>query len=46
MKTKKIWGLALIIVAASTLASCSIVRGYRADGKSGPDIYSFGESPL
>lgn len=41
MKTKKIWGLALIIVAASTLASCSIVRGYRADGKSGPDIYSF-----
>ena len=41
MKTKKIWGLALIIVAAFTLASCSIVRGYRADGKSGPDIYSF-----
>ena len=41
MKTKKIWGLALIIVAASTLASCSIVRGYRADGKIGPDIYSF-----
>lgn len=41
MKTKKIWGLALIMVAASTLASCSIVRGYRADGKSGPDIYSF-----
>lgn len=41
MKTKKIWGIALIIVAASTLASCSIVRDYRADGKSGPDIYSF-----
>ena len=32
----------LVMTAAMlSLASCSIIRGYRADGKSGPDIYSF-----
>ena len=31
----------VMTTAMLSLASCSIIRGYRADGKSGPDIYSF-----
>ena len=42
MKAMKLWRTILVMTAAMlSLASCSIVRGYRADGKSGPDIYSF-----
>ena len=31
----------LACVCALLLSSCAIIRGYRADGQSGPDIYSF-----
>ena len=31
----------LACVCCLLLSSCAIIRGYRADGQSGPDIYSF-----
>ena len=33
--------LSLACVCCLLLSSCAIIRGYRADGKAGPDIYSF-----
>ena len=37
--------IALLAVCAMSVASCAIVRGYRADGPNGPHIYSFENHP-
>ena len=44
MKTK-IWRIAFMMFAAFFLVSCSVIRGYLADGKDGPGIYSFNHHP-
>ncbi len=37
--------IALLAVCAMSVASCAIVRGYRADGPYGPHIFSFERHP-
>ncbi len=41
MRKRVIINVAIINALCLSMVSCSIVRGYRADGKNGPHIYSF-----
>ena len=41
MKTKSLLNVIAMGFVGLMMASCSIVRGYRTDGKYGPGIYSF-----
>ena len=44
MNTKTIFQILLGLLCIM-MTSCSIIRGYRADGKGGPNIYSFKNHP-
>ena len=41
MRKKHLTGIVLLSSLCMVMHSCSIIRGLRADGQSGPHIYSF-----
>ena len=41
MKTKTLFQTLVLGAFCYTMASCAVIRGYRADGQSGPTSYSF-----
>ena len=41
MSVTRIIRTGFLVACGMVLSSCSIIRGYRADGLDGPDIFSF-----